>query len=99
MTKVVLLHLSIVTCTEECQSSHRIKLESSEGRGDRHFGERIEAYLGAEVKEVHDAVLKLSDAEGEAVDLARVLHQGLSLLISEHVVSFVWFSCHLEFKD
>lgn len=59
----------------------------------------VDRHLGAEVKEVHDAVLKLSDAEGEAVDLARVLHQCLSLLISEHVVSFVWFSCHLGFKD
>lgn len=59
---------------------------------------RNSAYLCAEVEEVDCAILKLSGAEGEAVDLSRVLHQHLAFLISEHVVSFVWFSCHFGFN-
>lgn len=44
---------------------------------------------------MHSAVGESLEAEREPVDLARVLHKRLALLVYEHVVGFVWLSCHL----
>ena len=44
---------------------------------------------------MHSAVGESLEAEREPVDLAWVLHKRLALLVYEHVVGFVWLSCHL----
>lgn len=51
------------------------------------------------VKKLDDAILEAVDLEREAVDLAWLLNEGLTLLVSEHVVCFVWLSCHFRIMD
>lgn len=92
----MLLHLSIVTFNQEKLVNPLIV----SGRRERNEFERdCGAYLSTMVEELDEAILKPLDLEREAVDLAWMLHKGLTLLISEHIVCFVWLSCHFRLMD
>lgn len=47
------------------------------------------------VEKLDFTVHQLSELEREAMDLAGLLDESLALLVNEHIVSFVWLSCHL----